>query len=237
MIFYRDWHRPAVITVDLDDTLYDNTDIIKYAEYYIREKIGNDYLNGILLSEKLYKTLKSQIAGKCPQLINDVSLLRFFTYKEFLMQKGMMSSEAANIAVDLVNEVRRVRSRINVSRETLDVLQRIKGHYPLIGLSNGNANFDLAGYTGYFTDILYPNVNVTAKPHYSLFYQAAWLAGCEISGVCHIGDDAVTDIYGSISAGAMSVMQTQFRNDSRRLSVLPNVVINDISELIQLLEC
>ena len=225
MIFYRDWHRPAVITVDLDDTLYDNTDIIKYAEYYIREKIGNDYLNGILLSEKLYKTLKSQIAGKCPQLINDVSLLRFFTYKEFLMQKGMMSSEAANIAVDLVNDF---------------IICWISAEYlvdPLIGLINGNANFDLAGYTGYFTDILYPNVNVTAKPHYSLFYQAAWLAGCEISGVCHIGDDAVTDIYGSISAGAMSVMQTQFRNDSRRLSVLPNVVINDISELIQLLEC
>lgn len=230
MIFYRDWHRPAVITIDLDDTLYDNTDIIKYAEYYIRERIGNDYLNGILLSEKLYKTLKSQIAEKCPQLINDVSLLRFFTYKEFLMQKGMMSSEATNVAADLVNDFIKVRSHI-------DVLQRIKEHYPLIGLSNGNANFDLAGYTEYFIDILYPNVNVTAKPHYSLFYQAAWLAGCEITGVCHIGDDALTDIYGSIRAGAMSVMQTQFRNDSKRLSVLPNVVISDISELTQLLDC
>lgn len=235
MIFYRNWHRPRVLTVDLDDTLYDNGPVIDNAEEYIRTRIGVEYLGGRRLDDDVYACVRREMLDACPALEYDVSMLRYFIFKELLERSGRKPDEAGTLAHELMHDFIRVRSRINVPRETLDVLHELKKHYPIIGLTNGNSSPKLAGYDECFDDIIWATVNMPFKPRPEMFLSAAIFADADISEVCHIGDNESTDVAGAINAGAMCVRQTQYHLDEKELKILPHVSISHISELLDLL--
>jgi putative hydrolase of the HAD superfamily len=235
MIFYRNWHKPKLLTIDLDDTLYDNGPVIARAEEYIKTKIGVEYLDGSRLSDSLYYAVRGKMLDICPELEYDVSMLRYFIFKELLTGSGITSDDACRLAEDLMHDFISVRSEINVPRETLDVLHRLKKYYPIIGLTNGNSNPKIAGYDECFDDVIWSGVNIPSKPHPHMFHQAATLADVDLEDVCHIGDNETTDILGAINAGVMCVRQTQYHREESELKILPHVSINHISELIDLL--
>ena len=235
MIFYRDWHTPRVLTLDLDDTLYDNGPVIDYAEDYIKTRSGVEYLDGNRLSNEVYSSVRQEMLSVCPELEYDVSMLRYFIFKELLLRAGKSSDDSGAIAEDLMHDFIKVRSRINVPRETLDVLYRLKQRYPLIGLTNGNSSPKLARYEDCFDEVILAAVNMPSKPNPAMFLYAAMYVGVDISEVCHIGDNENTDVLGAIKAGAMSVRQTQYHCDNSELRILPHVCINNIAELTDLL--
>ena len=120
MIFYRNWHKPKLLTIDLDDTLYDNGPVIARAEEYIKTKIGVEYLDGSRLSDSLYYAVRGKMLDVCPELEYDVSMLRYFIFKELLTGSGRTSDDACRLAEDLMHDFISVRSEINVPRETLE---------------------------------------------------------------------------------------------------------------------
>ena len=185
MNFYRDWHTPRVLTLDLDDTLYDNGPVIDYAEDYIKTRIGVEYLDGNRLINEVYSSVRQEMLSVCPELEYDVSMLRYFIFKELLLRAGKSSDDSGAIAEALMHDFIKVRSRINVPRETLDVLYRLKQRYPLIGLTNGNSSPKLARYEDCFDEVILAAVNMPSKPNPAMFLYAAMYVGVDISEVCH----------------------------------------------------
>ena len=61
MIFYRQWHRPKVISFDLDDTLYNNKIVLNKAEPYILKMLGENYLDGYIPNNGEYFLRKNDV--------------------------------------------------------------------------------------------------------------------------------------------------------------------------------
>ncbi len=235
MIFYRAWTRPKVLTVDLDDTLYDNAPVIDFAERYIRRRIGSLYFGGSPLDRETYQRTRRAVLAARPELADDVSLLRFRVYLELLREAVPAAEERERAAGELLRDFIGVRSRMRVSRETLDVLADLRKKYPLIGLSNGNADMNLAGCGEFFDEVIRARAGLPRKPAPDMFRLAARRAGADVSELCHIGDDGYTDVLGAVNAGALCVWQTQYRAAAEELTVLPHVRIGHISELRRIL--
>ena len=84
------------------------------------------HLDGSRLSDSLYYAVRGKMLDVCPELEYDVSMLRYFIFKELLTGSGRTSDDACRLAEDLMHDFISVRSEINVPRETLDVLHRLK---------------------------------------------------------------------------------------------------------------
>ena len=233
MIFYRSWYRPKLLSFDLDDTLYDNSQIIDYAEEYMKSYISFHYLKGDSLSEKTLSKIKSYIYKVTPNLINDVSLARYFVYKLLLEMYGYSLMEQDLIAKELLEIFFKVRSRIFVSPRNIEILRYLKNKYYLIAISNGNAQVDRTNLKGIFDRVYYPNIDIKQKPSKDLFYQACYDFNVSTCDLCHIGDNDYTDIKGAIEIGALAIKQVEYVQSY--CNTLPNVEIQSLTELKLLL--
>jgi putative hydrolase of the HAD superfamily len=87
-------------------------------------------------------------------------------------------------------------------------LARLAARYPLVGLSNGNADVFRTAAGPYFKAALSARLLGVAKPDPRIFHAAAAQLNLTADAVLHVGDDAVTDILGAMNAG----MQTAWIN-------------------------
>ena len=138
---YKEIIKPKILSFDLDDTLYDNKDIITHAEEEFYQHLKSNYFNNFEFSKEVYNQEKKRLVFELPELSSDVSLLRFFVLYNLLIRNGYSSSEAKKKSKELLQYFIEIRSNINISRETFDVLSSLASKYKLVVLSNGNANF------------------------------------------------------------------------------------------------
>jgi putative hydrolase of the HAD superfamily len=80
--------------------------------------------------------------------------------------------------------------------------------YPLVGLSNGNADVFRTPAGPYFKASLSARAFGVAKPDVRIFHAAAAQLNVPVASVLHLGDDAHADVMGAINAG----MQTAWIN-------------------------
>jgi len=87
-------------------------------------------------------------------------------------------------------------------------LARLAARYPLVGLSNGNADVFRTEAGPYFKAAVSARVFGVAKPDVRIFHAAAAQLNLPVEAVLHLGDDATTDVLGALRAG----MQTAWVN-------------------------
>lgn len=225
------WKSPSVLSFDLDDTLYDNKEIIAKAQLYIVNLLGRNYLEGRVPTDENYSKRRSYFVSKFPSLKRDVSLLRFFVIKSYLLDFHYSNIKANIIAKELVDEFISKRSKICVSRETKEILSYLYQKYPLIAISNGNMDISQNELSFFFKRVYSANINNMAKPNSFLFDNAIYDFGIDAIKLCHIGDDEITDVSGSISAGALSIWKAPSNRMNQNLKILPHVEITSLKEL------
>ena len=235
MIFFKSFKKPRIVCFDLDDTLYDNTFPISYAEQYMLEAIGERYLGGDVLSPNSYTEIKNIIIDRCPEIKDDVSMVRYFAYRHILDNYGYERKQSASIAGSLVDEFIKVRSRINVPETSLETLRIVGRYYHLVALSNGNADMNCTSLRNCFENIWMPISGISAKPAPDLFIIASSYYRVAPNEMLFVGDDPQNDVYGAVRFGCQMCWQTQYRKPANELIVLPHVMISNIRELIDLL--
>ncbi len=235
MIFFKSFKRPRVLCFDLDDTLYDNTVPIVAAERYIREFAGERYLGGRILAPEQYAETKAAVLRECPELAADVSMVRYFAYRQILLNFGYARDKAGVLAAVITEEFIRARSRIEIPDDTLETLNALRRHYHLAALSNGNADMKRTRLAHVFEHIWRPAGVFSPKPAGDLFRMAAGYYGISPQELLFVGDDPLNDISGALRFGCQVCWQTQYRKPERELKALPHVMISHIRELIDLL--
>ena len=235
MIFYKSFKKPRIVCFDLDDTLYENTLPIAYAEQYILRVIGYRYLGGKTLSPDGYAEAKKMVVSRCSEIRDDVSLVRYFAYRKLLDDYGYERNKSAEIAKSLIDEFIRVRSKIEIPEASREILQKLGRQYPLAALSNGNADMNCTILRKCFDNIWIPVSGFSAKPAPDLFIIASGYYGVAPHEILFVGDDPQNDVFGAIRFGCQMCWQTQYRRSESDLTVLPNVMISDIRELADLL--
>lgn len=100
------------------------------------------------------------------------------------------------------------RNRVTLFDDALSALEFLSARFPVVALSNGNADIERVGIKPYFRAQISAQAFGVAKPDARIFYAAAGAVDVCPTAVLHIGDDAGLDVLGALNAG----MQTAWLN-------------------------
>lgn len=89
--------------------------------------------------------------------------------------------------------------------DALPALQLLSDRYPLVAISNGNADLRRTGIDRWFRAGFSAREFGSGKPHAPIFEAAAASVGVQPGAVLHVGDDAALDVVGARNAGMQAV--------------------------------
>lgn len=239
MILYKPLSHIRAITLDLDDTLYDNMPYINEAERSIKKYIKKHYPTAANISKNEWQDIRSEIINEQPGLASDVSLLRATVLTKGFMQSGMKDDEVALAVKDCFDHFYFKRSDFEVDRSVRKILKKLAKQVPIAAITNGNVNCEAIGIAKYFTCIVNASEKHPMKPHRAMFDYVAKELKIPSKNILHVGDDLDKDIKGATNAGYQSAWLAVNRpmnlaNESA--SVLPHVQLNELKDLIQLIK-
>lgn len=184
-----------LLTLDLDNTLWETDPIIIRAEQASYDALIN-LAPGVkdLYGMEELRDYKNQLAECYPSLAHQISKLRFETLRRVIMQSGLSHEEAERIAEQAFAVFLQERSNLTLFEGALASLQTLAQQFPLIALTNGNANLQTVGIDHLFTAHFSAEEVGAAKPAADLFNAAMEHQQVQPHECLHIGDHPHQDI-------------------------------------------
>ena len=235
MEFFRRLSGIRAISFDLDDTLYDNRPVIERAEQWMVAYMRDTYLQTAMYDRAWWHRLKLRLQQEQPALVDDVSLCRRVLLQQGLMAGGMKKAEAKREAENVFAHFLEVRSQVAVPDITRRVLSALAKKYPLVVITNGNMLVERLGLEGQFQHVLKAGGGFRMKPAPDLFTDMARRLQLPPQQILHVGDDVLTDVAGAIHSGYRSAWLNDVGQDWRKLTILPDVMLTRLEQLLTLL--
>ncbi|PVX41420.1 putative hydrolase of the HAD superfamily [Pasteurella langaaensis DSM 22999] len=233
MKFYRTLTPFKLMSFDLDDTLYDNSQVIQDAEdQFIRHFVE---ITGISLSREEWQNWCMKISAQNPILCEDVTRRRQEAVHQFLQNHHKSAVEIEQIWQQLLAHFLDWRHKIAISAETREILTALKRRYPLVAITNGNVDPKRIGL--HFDLTLTGGVQGRAKPHADLFQQTAAKFHLKPQEILHVGDNLVTDVQGAIQAGCQAAwlnLSNKTLAQCPEATLLPTLEIHQLKQLLSL---
>ena len=227
-----DSRRVKAISLDLDDTLWPIWPTIERAEKVLHQWLVDHapmaaalFANPAALTE-----IRQHLAEQRPELRHDLSTLRRESIRLALYRAGedpLLADAAFAAFFD-------ARQQVALFADVLPALQELSQRYPLVSLSNGNADLQRIGLAGYFRATVTAREFGVGKPDPRIFHAAAGAVDVFAQDVLHVGDDATLDVVGALNAGMQAVWVN--RVDSLWPHELqPHATVRTLSQLCELL--
>lgn len=200
-----------VISFDLDDTLWDGTQVILHAEQamlaWMQDHTPRVFQN---FSASQLRDKKIQFIKSHPHLAYKVSAAR----EQFLFSlfSELNYDNALKLAQACFHAFYEARQQVVLFDDVLDVLANLKQHYRLIAITNGNADIHKTGLGDMFEFCLQGEDFTQPKPHAEIFLHALGRLNSEAGAVLHVGDHPVQDMQGAYEVG----IQTCWLDDGSR---------------------
>jgi len=199
----------ALLTVDLDDTVWPCEPAIRAAEQALFDWLSAraSRLTAVYDIESL-RAHRREVMRAHPAIAHDLTAVRLTSLRQLLTEYGY-DPGLADLAGELFLEH---RSRVTPFADVSPVLRALRDRYCLISVSNGNASVELTPLKGQFHFSLNAADVGEAKPGPALFLQAMSTARVPPSAAIHVGDDPVRDVAAARSVG----MRTAWVNRNAR---------------------
>lgn len=191
------------ITLDLDDTLWPIAPTLERAEAVLQSWLDTEApaTAAIWRDRDRRRALRAEVNREHAALAHDLSHLRHEMIALALRRAGDDTALAGPAFEVFFAE----RQRVGCYADVLPALGRLATRYPLLTLSNGNADVHLAGLGKHFAAQISARMAGVAKPDPRIFAYAATAAGVAPHEVLHIGDDAALDVLGALDVGMQAV--------------------------------
>lgn len=198
-----DLGRVRAVTLDLDDTLWAVWPAIERAEVLLHQWLDQHApATASLFGDRAaLRAIRNRMETERPDLRHDLSALRRESIRMALQQAGD-DPRLAEPAFDVFFDE---RQRVELFDGAHALLQHLSARYPVVALSNGNADVHRVGIGQYFRQAVKAREVGFAKPDARIFHAAAEAAGVPVEAVLHIGDDATLDALGAMQAGMQAV--------------------------------
>lgn len=226
----RDPATVTVLSLDLDDTLWDITPVIIAAERELRAWLKRHCPRVVdRYSPHGTLALRERLVGAHPELAHDLAWLRTRTLEHMLEDCGYPTSHA----VEAFEVFYSARNRVSLHADVLPALEALHRRYTLVALTNGNACLERVGLARYFDHYLAASHVGAAKPDQRMFAAVEAATARPAAEVLHIGDDPLCDVVGASQAG----MHTAWLN--RRAAPWPDqhpppdLQVQDMLALVQ----
>lgn len=194
-----DTGRVRAITLDLDDTLWPIWPTIARAEQVLLDWLAAHApaTADWCADTDRWKAVRVAMAHSRPELAHDLSALRRESIRTALVQAG----DDPSLAEPAFDVFFAARQQVELFDDALPALQRLSARFPVVALSNGNADIGKVGIAMHFRGAVSARECGVAKPDARIFHVAADVAGVAPGEVLHVGDDALLDGVGALRAG------------------------------------
>ncbi len=224
--------RIRAITIDLDDTLWPIGPVMLRAEERLDAWLRT-HCPPVAAAYPIaaMRALRDRVAGENPDLAHDFTSQRLLCLRAAMQPHGYGEQH-----VDAAfAEFYAARNEVECYSDALPALERMAARYPLVSLSNGNADLERIGLARFFHFSISSRSFGKAKPAAEIFHAAC--AGLDLppSEVLHIGDDPALDVLGALAAGLRSAWLNR-SGAAWDHAVRPDLVARDLRELAAMLD-
>jgi HAD superfamily hydrolase (TIGR01549 family) len=188
----------TALTLDLDDTLWPVWPAIERAEDLLMRWLAEHAPATAAAHDRAtLRALRNTVALEQPDWTHDLSRIRTESIRRALQQHG----EDPALAQTAFEVFFAERQRVDLYADVLPALDRLAARWPIVALSNGNADVAKVGLGRYFRASLSAREFGRGKPEAAIFHAACARAGAAPGAVLHIGDDGELDVDGALGAG------------------------------------
>ena len=190
------------ITLDLDDTLWDIWSVIRRAEVELYRHIESHYPRvASRYDADGLRRLRNQVYESRPDLTHDLTELRRYSFAMILEECDYDPTGSH----DLMDRFLALRHDVELYPDVLPALEALQDRYPILALSNGNADINRLAIRKYFSGQVSAADAGVKKPNAKIFSLACQALGLEARSVLHVGDHPVEDVIGALDAGLTAV--------------------------------
>lgn len=220
------------VTLDLDDTLWPIWPTIERAEKSLHRWLTEHapMTAALFSSPGALREIRAEMTTARPDLKNDLSALRRESIRLALHRAG----EDPALAEPAFDVFFAERQNVVLYDDALPALQHLAARYPLVALSNGNADVQRVGLGQFFRASINAREFGVGKPDPRIFHAAAGAVDVVTEHVLHVGDDATLDALGALNAGMQTAWlnrtDTPWPHDQQ-----PTVTVAHLGELVALL--
>lgn len=234
MRIYKALSTIQALSFDLDDTLYPNSDVISKAELAMQQRL-RQLLGDVAYNQPDYWWQQRKIlAAVQPDIRHDVSHWRLLALEHGLTAQGVSACEASELAELAMTAFLTARTDIQLPAQIRPLLEQLATRYPLVAITNGNADIQQMGIGDLFQFALRAGPDGRMKPHPDMFIHAAGRLQIEPSALLHIGDHVKSDVLGALHAGCQTAWLNLTPGSVKALKTLPHIEISDVLELLDL---
>lgn len=232
------------VTIDLDDTLWPIWPVIERAE----GALASWLLQHAPATAPMFADvparlrLREHVVQTRPDIGHDMSALRLEIIRQALANCGD-DPALAKTAFEVFFEA---RMQVDLFADALPALEFLAARFPVVALSNGNADVHRVGIGRYFHHSVSAHEFGVGKPDPRIFHAAAQSAGFAAQDVLHIGDDMALDVVGALGVGMQTVWLKRERSaDSvwpqaasftASNVVLPHLTVSSLAEVVTALQ-
>lgn len=225
--------RIKAVSLDLDDTLWPIWPTIERAEKVLHDWLGEHapMAAALFSSPSALREIRDYMANNRPELKHDLSAVRRESIRLALYRAG----ENPLLADKAFEVFFAERQRVDLFEDARPALEFLSRRFPLVSVSNGNADLQRVGIDRYFRAAISAREFGVGKPDPRIFHAAAGAVDVSPEEVLHVGDDATLDALGALNAG----MQAAWVNRADHLwphELQPQVTLTNLAELCELLK-
>ena len=225
--------RIKAISLDLDDTLWPIWPVIARAEQALQDWLRpRAPKTAVWLADTEQRmVLRRQLIAERPELSHDLRALRQEQIRLALQQHG----EDTGLVLPAYEVFIAERMRVQLFDDARPALAWLAQRFPLVAVSNGNADVQRIGLGRYFSAGFSAQEFGVGKPDARIFHAAAESVGVAPHEVLHVGDDAALDVVGALGAGLQTVWVNHGGQDWTHAVYRPHATVADMSALCALL--
>lgn len=198
-----DLNNIKAISLDLDDTLWPIWPTIERAEKALVHWLARHAPQTAVsfADPAVRQAVRTQATQDRPELAHNLSAIR----REMIRLALQQSGEDQQLAAPAFDVFFAERHRVDLFDDALESLAFLSSRFPLVALSNGNADIARIGIDAYFKACISAQQLGVGKPDPRIFHAAASAANVAPAQVLHVGDDAALDVLGALGCGMQTV--------------------------------
>jgi putative hydrolase of the HAD superfamily len=223
------------ISFDLDDTLWPFLPAVEHAEAELYSWLLEHApkIATVLLGPDLLRTFRDEFHQSRPDLSSDYRGLRLGSIRLALLRAG----EDPQLAEAAYEVFYAARHKVEFFEDVVPTLTWLKARFPLVAVTNGNADLRLTGGAEFFQTTMSAQTFGGAKPAPAIFLEAARLANVQPAQMLHVGDDYELDVAGALGAGLQAAWLVRHSNSQKKtVGQTPPARCFSISNLTMLCE-
>ena len=223
--------RIKAITLDLDDTLWPIWPTIARAETALTQWLADraPATVALLAQAEVKHQIRAETQARFAHLAHDLAVIRREAIRLALQRAGD-DPALAEPAFEVFFEA---RHQVDLFDDALPALEALSARYPIVALTNGNADLGRVGLARYFKGALSAREFGAGKPDPRTFHAAAALVGAVPEHTLHVGDDAHLDGVGGLGAGMQFAWVNRAGHDWNHAPHQPHLTVSDLTALVQ----